>query len=69
LHVSIEDNGRGLGAAPEAVGDGLSNMRARLEALGGGAEIEPRPGGGTVVRFVLPMDAAARPQDHSPAPG
>lgn len=68
LRVAVEDNGRGLDGASRETGDGLSNMRARLEAVGGRAEIEPRAGGGTVVRFILPMDAA-QPQNRAPTPG
>lgn len=66
LCVAVEDNGRGLPASgAEAAGDGLANMRARLEAVGGRAEIAPRAGGGTVVRFILPLDAPAPAQRGS----
>jgi signal transduction histidine kinase len=63
--LTVEDNGRGfapekLAAAPSpspdrvAGGNGLSNMRHRLEKLGGKFEIISAPGSGTQVRFSLP---------------
>jgi signal transduction histidine kinase len=57
LRLSIADNGRGL--APDAsarTGDGLVNMRARLEKMGGRFEITGQAGRGTVVRFYLPLN-------------
>jgi signal transduction histidine kinase len=57
LRLSIADNGQGL--APDARtrgGDGLANMRARLEKLGGRFAIAGRRGRGTIVRFYLPLN-------------
>jgi len=53
LIIAVSDNGRGLqpGAAMETGMDGLSNMRARLAALGGRCEIEGAPARGTTVLF------------------
>lgn len=57
LRLSIADNGRGLDDGAEARGgDGLINMRARLEKMGGRFEIASRKGRGTTVRFYLPLD-------------
>ncbi|MCX8090877.1 MAG: histidine kinase [Verrucomicrobiae bacterium] len=67
LQLSVEDNGRGLGPAAPTTGDGLANMRARLQAVGGRAEIEPGQHGGTVVRFILPMNAPGAPDDPNAA--
>jgi signal transduction histidine kinase len=55
LTVAIRDNGRGFDST-QASGDGngLSNMRRRLEDIGGRMELETSPGGGTTVRFVVP---------------
>jgi len=64
--ISISDNGKGFSAAPPvaiepgggrtvAEGDGLGNMRHRIEGLGGRFEIFSRPGEGTQVRISLPM--------------
>jgi signal transduction histidine kinase len=58
LELVVEDNGRGFEVSklkaqiPDGGGNGLPNMGARLEALGGRAEIESQPGRGTTVRFV-----------------
>jgi two-component system NarL family sensor kinase len=38
-------------------GDGLRNMRRRLAAVGGKAEIRSQPGQGTEVIFELPLDS------------
>jgi signal transduction histidine kinase len=57
LEIVIADNGRGF--APSSVngeGNGLSNMRRRLEHIGGRFEIESAPAKGTTVRFVIPRD-------------
>ncbi len=54
LQVTIEDDGRGLETTART-GDGLTNMRTRLETLGGRAEVQNRPQGGTLVRFSLPL--------------
>lgn len=57
LRISIADNGRGLTAdAFTRGGDGLANMRTRLEKMGGRFEIASKQGRGTVVRFYLPLD-------------
>lgn len=54
---SVEDNGRGFDpTAPSARGNGLLNLRRRLEELGGKCEIDSRPGAGTRVKFSLPHD-------------
>jgi signal transduction histidine kinase len=55
VKLSITDNGRGLPASLRTEEmDGVANMRARLEKLGGGFEIASEPGRGTTVRFFLP---------------
>ena len=55
LVVSVADDGAG---SSDAAGDGsgLETMRERAEELGGSLELLPRPGGGTVVRAVLPRN-------------
>lgn len=55
----IEDDGRGLpvnGAARAGGGNGLRNQRARMAGIGGGCEVQARPGGGVrvVLRFRSP---------------
>jgi signal transduction histidine kinase len=55
--LSIADNGRGVvnGDRTELM-DGLVNMRARLEKLGGRFEMESNAGKGATVRFSLPTN-------------
>ena len=55
LRLEVLDNG--IGIPPERVGrgDGLANMQARAEELGGSCTISSRPGGGTVVEWVVPV--------------
>jgi signal transduction histidine kinase len=57
LRVEVADNGRGLKeAATTAAGhDGITNMRRRMEKLGGQFEITGVAGQGTKVEFSVPM--------------
>ena len=56
IGIIIRDNGRGFNPAALAApgGDGLENMRRRLEAAGGRCEVQSKPGRGTAVSFHLP---------------
>jgi signal transduction histidine kinase len=56
LEIVIEDNGRGFSPA-EAMqtGEGLGNMRKRVEKIGGQFACDSQPGKGTVCRIRLPM--------------
>jgi signal transduction histidine kinase len=54
--LEVQDDGRGFDPVVSLQdGDGLENMQHRLETIGGRAEIQSRPGGGTTVRFILPV--------------
>ena len=56
VRLTIADNGRGWTEAAQTEGmDGMANMRARLEKLGGRFEVNSKAGEGTVVRFQLPF--------------
>ena len=59
LVAVIADDGLGFNAAARARGEfpqfGLSTMRERAESIGGTLTIESSPGGGTRVRFALPV--------------
>ena len=56
LCVTVEDDGRGFDLAqPERSGNGLPNMRSRMEAVAGRAEITSEPGKGTAVTLCLPV--------------
>ena len=70
LELVVRDDGVGFSAsrAPnEATGLGLHGMRERVALLGGSAEIESRPGHGTVVRVRIPAGIAVAPPDTSRA--
>ncbi len=56
--LEIEDDGRGVADLAEKAGqsrNGLSNMRKRMEDIGGSFAISPATGGGTVVRLTVPL--------------
>ncbi len=56
--LEIADDGRGLAgmdAARAATRNGLSNMRRRMEDVGGSFEFVQRPEGGTLVRLSAPI--------------
>ncbi|KAB2659730.1 MAG: hypothetical protein DVB31_15460, partial [Verrucomicrobia bacterium] len=57
LVVEVADNGRGFDTAKPGAGEehGLSNLRARLAALGGRFECRSQPGRGTHVSFHVPI--------------
>jgi signal transduction histidine kinase len=59
LSFEIEDDGRGFDATSMRRGAGLTNMADRLDALGGGVEIDSAPGQGTRLRGRLPLEAPA----------
>jgi signal transduction histidine kinase len=51
--LTVSDNGRGI--EEHARLSGIRNMRERAEAFGGTCEIAPRPGGGTLLRWSVPI--------------
>jgi signal transduction histidine kinase len=56
LQIIVEDNGCGFAASSVlASRNGLSNMRLRLEKIGGRFECDTRPGSGTICRIHLPF--------------
>jgi signal transduction histidine kinase len=57
LNIVIVDNGCGfdLKRVPRE-GNGLQNIRRRLEDIGGRADITSQPGGGTAVRLTVPPE-------------
>ena len=57
LAIALEDNGRGfVHLSTATTGDGLSNMRRRLEKIGGRFECQTQPGAGTICRIWLPLE-------------
>lgn len=57
VRLTIMDNGRGLPAsAPTGEMDGMANMRARVEKLGGHFEMDSEAGCGTTLRLFVPAN-------------
>ncbi len=55
LQVVIADNGRGFDWNTIRRGNGLTNLRERLEGINGQCQIEPQAGKGTTVKFTIPL--------------
>lgn len=58
LHLSVEDDGRGLIADPALERGGIRGMRERALAIGADLAITSEPGNGTRVAVTVPLDAA-----------
>ena len=64
FHLGVRDNGKGFD--PDQVtsrpgrGNGLKNMRQRLEKIGGRCEIQSAPGAGAEIKFFISVPVAAR---------
>lgn len=63
VEVSVEDDGAGVSARAAPGHHGLEIMAERARRIGGRLSVEPRSGGGTVVRLTIPapvmLDRAA----------
>lgn len=59
LMVEVADNGVGLPPNQAGMGNGLRNMRARMEAAGGTLQVESAPAQGTRLVFRVPVDRQA----------
>ncbi len=55
LIFTIADNGRGFDSSQATGGNGLRNIRHRVEELGGHLELRTSPGEGCYFRFVIPV--------------
>ena len=53
LTIVVQDDGCGFRTGDECSGNGLVNMKRRLEKIGGSCDIESQPGKGTKVNFRL----------------
>lgn len=63
MQVQVRDNGCGFNTS-EKTGQGLENMRERLELVGGRFECHSEPGKGTVVTFMLPLGVSTGAQNN-----
>lgn len=61
LEIRIEDNGRGFEPDYATGGEGLGNLRVRMQEAGGDCRIDTHPGQGTVVFLTLPLHPEAKP--------
>jgi signal transduction histidine kinase len=72
LVISIQDNGKGFQPAAASPGNGLVNMKRRMEDVGGGCLVESYPGKGTTVHLRLVIESihgvsAANRSDGAPS--
>jgi PAS domain S-box-containing protein len=68
--VEVADDGRGFDTGRPGIGVGQQSMRYRTRELGGKLEVESAPGGGTRVRFEVPVSrllGEVRPDLEGPA--
>jgi len=56
LVLRVGDNGRGIDSSRTSSGNGLSSMRARAEALGGGVEVTQGEDRGTRITLKVPLN-------------
>ncbi len=56
LYIVITDDGCGFDLEIPSDGNGLTNLSERLNRLDGRCEISSRPGTGTIVRLICPLD-------------
>jgi two-component system sensor histidine kinase UhpB len=59
LTVEIGDDGAGMATPSRTGGFGLAGMRERIEGLGGSMHVDSEAGGGTTLRFALPLPRAS----------
>lgn len=55
LSIVVEDNGKGFDPQKASTGIGLSNVRNRMEAMGGTVEIDSRSGRGSIITCEFPL--------------
>ena len=68
--MEISDNGGGVSRSPPSdappAGHGVEGMRRRARMAGGQMQVEPRQGGGTCIRVVVPGAAPLPSSSESP---
>ena len=66
IEIVVQDDGKGFDIKRQNRGNGLGNMRRRVQGMGGTLTIESCPGQGTVVRLKLNFESVPAPGSHSP---
>lgn len=61
LEITVEDDGKGVDDYALGRGHGLKNFEVRMQACGGTSRVSLREGGGTIVRFLVPVLAPESP--------
>ena len=61
VEVTVADDGAGFDAQASHNGTGLTGIRDRIGSVGGEVEIASGPGGGTVVRYLVPRQPDGEP--------
>jgi hypothetical protein len=59
LELTVSDDGRGFEPGAGKDGAGLTNMRERVESVGGELSVSSAPGAGTRIRVVLPASVGS----------
>ena len=67
LQLEVADQGRGMPGNGEMRGQGLSNMRDRVAALGGSLQVESHPGAGTRVVASVAYEPKVTAPEATPA--
>ena len=63
LEIVVQDDGKGFDTKQQSRGNGLGNMRRRVQGMGGNVTIESCPGQGTVVRLKMDYETVALPSN------
>ena len=66
LVAEVTDDGVGFALPGTAEGEGIANMRVRVETVGGRLELASEPGVGTTVRVLVPLHPPRRPAERTP---
>jgi signal transduction histidine kinase len=61
LRIEVEDDGAGFDVATQTKGSGTQNMEDRLDALGGGIEMQSAVGKGAMLKGFIPVVLAPQP--------
>jgi signal transduction histidine kinase len=58
--VSVQDNGKGFDTVERPMGIGLRSMKERVAKIDGTLTIQSKPGGGTLIHVVTPVNLKTR---------